>query len=195
MGHPWVITEKWATLHSRETLDIRSRRRPLLSTYRLSNKRRSFRFTRDRTCLGSKIMTNKLGLTDFRIDVWQWIKLHIRTTTLEHSGPRLSYRFSFAPDPSIIVCRIYFSDDESNPISAISPTDQRNIQDGWIELAMKNIADALESCELPVGFLLKSRVQFVLHISEGMGSKIVQEAERPLIWEASTVRKVRTPRR
>jgi hypothetical protein len=132
------ITEKWATLHSRETLDIRSRRRRLLSTYRLSNKRRSFRFTRDRICLGSKRMANKLGLTDFRIDVWQWIKLHLRTTALEHSGPRLSYRFSFVPDPSIIVCRIYFSDDESNPISAISPTDQRNIQDGWIELAIKH---------------------------------------------------------
>jgi hypothetical protein len=88
-------------------------------------------------------MSDSQEMRNFRVDELQWIKLQLRIAALEHSGPRLSYRFSFAADLSEIVCRIFFTDDDKNPMSALSPSEQKKVQDGWIELVTGHIVETL----------------------------------------------------
>jgi hypothetical protein len=73
-------------------------------------------------------MPDNAQTLDFRVNEVQWIKLHLRIAALEHSGPRLSYRFEFTADLSEILCRIYFTDDEKNSISVLSPKEQEEVQ-------------------------------------------------------------------
>ena len=121
----------------------------------------------------------------FSINILQWIKVQLRIVALERSGAQLSYRFSFDADLSTIVCRVYFSDVESNPLAAVSAAEQNEIYGEWIDLGLKYIRECLDSCELPSGFSLVSTVRFILHVSEGMGAKIVEEAERSLKWSGA----------
>jgi len=118
----------------------------------------------------------------------QWLKMQLRVTALEESASRLSYRFEFPEQNSqIIVCSIYFTDDDSNSIKDISQQDKAEIYQGWISCAMSLINRAFVLEELPRSFTWNGKVEFILHENYGMGSTVVQTSERAVVLAADLV--------
>jgi hypothetical protein len=136
-------------------------------------------------------MANAGKTQGFELDVLQWISVQLRIAALEHSGVGLSYRFILAADVSSVTCNVYFSEQAGNPIGGLSTSEQRELHEGWIDLGMQYIKDAIAACELPPGFSLAWKVRSILHFSDGMGSRIVQESTRSLKWEQPSAQRTK----
>lgn len=119
----------------------------------------------------------------FELTEMQWIKIHVRLAALEQSGPRLQYRFEFGADLNADVnCNIYFTDDESHPLSESSPAERLEIQEGWIAVGSDILRHALELAELPPTFRWQPAVKYVLLQGYGMGGAVLRTVRRSFTW-------------
>jgi|SRR5579859_4486464 len=128
------------------------------------------------------LRTAELLVTDL-----QWLKIQLRLTALEQSGPRLNYRFEFHRDPSVdVTCDIYYIDSESNSMKKISQDERIEIYEGRVALGMDIIRRAIALAELPRSFVWTPTLQFVLHEDCGMGGLIVHTIKSSFTWPESS---------
>lgn len=115
------------------------------------------------------------------VNQMQWIKLQIRLAALEQKGQGLSHRFEF-PDYGTVVCHVYFTEHDSNPLKDLPANDKLEIYQGWMNIGKDIIEHALEAAELPSTFVWSPALRFFLHVSNGMGSSVVHESEVQFRW-------------
>jgi hypothetical protein len=129
----------------------------------------------------------ELRVAESSTNILQWLKLQLRITALEESGSRLSCRFEFpAQTEQPIICRIYFTDDDSNSIKDVSQEERTEIYHGWVSFAVHVINRALVLAELPPSFVWQAPFQFVLHENHGMGSAVVQRINKSIVLNADS---------
>lgn len=121
--------------------------------------------------------------TERHITEWQWLQMHLRLAALEQSGWKLNCRFDFPKNTGdSIVCSIYFTDDDSNPMGDIPEEERIEIYEGWVSFGMSVIQRAIELAELPSNLAWKPTLQFILHENCGMGTAVVHRVNKPFIW-------------